>query len=196
MNLKFIPMGSETFSLKGRARIEVLQDLYRSRRIPSMGTAFALSIMGLAAISVLGAIPVAYAATSQVDSTWCSPFPAFLWDAGTSTCTMFAGYTISSGDTLEVPSGTTLTIAALGHIDVNLGGSLTVDSGGTINIETSGTDGILNSGILTNSGTITISNSGGVLTSGIENQGILTSLGSMSLAYTGCTTGGCGDSIC
>src|SRR6267143_3278238 len=154
MNLKFIPMGSETFSLKGRARIEVLQDLYRSRRIPSMGTAFALSILGLAAISVLGAIPVAYAATSQVDSAWCSPYPGFIWDSGTSTCTLLTGYTISSGDTLEVPSGTTLTIAALGNIVVDGGGSLTVDSGGTISVENTGGTGISNSGTLSNFGTI------------------------------------------
>src|SRR5467141_4406821 len=103
------------------------QDLYRSRkgRAPK-GTMLSLYLLGLAAISVLGASPAAFAATRQVDSSWCSPFPDFLWDSGTSTCTMFASYTVSSGDTLEVPSGTTLTIAALGNIVVDSGGSLTV----------------------------------------------------------------------
>src|SRR5437870_1199767 len=129
--------------------------LYQSRSRPaSMGSALSLSVLGLAAISVLGAIPPVYAATSQVNSTWCSPFPGFIWNSGTSTCTLLTGYTISSGDTLEVPSGTTLAIAGLGNVVVDSGGSLTVDGGGTINVQTAGTKGIDNSGTLTNSGTI------------------------------------------
>src|SRR6266480_1041959 len=147
----------------------------------SMGSALSLSVLGLAAISVLGAIPPAYAATSQVDSTWCSPFPGFIWDSGTSTCTLLTGYTISSGDTLEVPSGTTLTIAALGNIVVDSGGTHTVDSGGTINVQTSGTFGIDNSGTITNSASITISNTGASFGIRIFVPGTLSSSGTMTI---------------
>jgi hypothetical protein len=134
------------------------------------GLALALPLLGLAAISMLGAVPVAHATTTTLDMTACTATLGGTWSSGT--CTLTTTYTILSGDTLEVPAGTTLTISGAGSIVVDSGGSLTVDSGGTVNVANSSisSESIDNQGTFTNSGTVNVAGSA-VALAGIFNEG-------------------------
>ncbi|MDA4114991.1 MAG: hypothetical protein OK442_00375 [Thaumarchaeota archaeon] len=147
---------------------------------------------------LLGGIPFAYATTTGLDQATCTgtSYPALggSWDIPTSTCTLSAGtYTISSGDTLEIPSGATLSFSGSGRVTSPIGATLEVDSGGAITVEDPGAapglSVIDNEGSFTNSGTITIENS--VMDSqGIANIGSFTNSGTITIENSGTDTEG------
>ncbi len=144
----------------------------------------------LVGIFALGVVPAAHAATTiTLNSSTCVSPIGGSWSSGTCTVSGGSGYTISTGDTLEVPSGTTLTTTSNGFISVAGGASLTVDSGGIINIQDNDGDGISSFGTITNHGTINIETSGAV-TTGIANftpGGVIYNYGTINIENTGGT---------
>jgi hypothetical protein len=141
----------------------------------------------LAGIFALGFIPAAHAATIPLNSSTCVYPIGGSWSSGT--CTLSTGYTISTGDTLEVPSGTTLTIISTGFLSVAGGAFLTIDSGGIINIQVNDGDGISSFSTITNRGTINIETSGAA-TDGIANfipGGVIYNYGTINIENTGGT---------
>jgi hypothetical protein len=154
--------------------------LFISKRKPiRFGIPLLLALMLLSVISILGAVPSAYAATDL--SSWCSG-PGLSWDGGTLTCTV-SGTTPTMSSDVEISSGETLLIAGGGSLTINSGVTLTVDGLGHVTIENSvATPGIANSGTFTNSGTIAIENSG---TEGVFNIGNFTNSGTTTIDSSG-----------
>jgi len=157
---------------------------------PSVAAVVALLVLGF---GLLGAIPLAHAATTGLDQATCigASYPDLggSWNIPTSTCTLSAGtYTIGSGDTLEIPSGTTLTFSGPGRVTSPVGATLQVDSGGAIIVAdvgaTPGLSVIDNEGTFTNSGTITVENSVSSST-GIANIGTFTNSGTIIVENPG-----------
>ena len=120
------------------------------------------------------------------------------WD-GVNTCTITTGITVGSGETLTIPSGVVFNIANDGTADQEVG--ITVDSGGiidnsgTLNISNTGGTGIVNSGTINNSGTMMIIHfdlipySGTVVNSGtINNSGISIIRGTLTNNASGVIT--------
>ncbi|MGA2664240.1 MAG: hypothetical protein ABSF83_04785 [Nitrososphaerales archaeon] len=151
--------------------------------------------MSLAAFTILlalGMVPAVHAATSTVNSSWCSG-AGFSWDSGTSTCTLTTGYGITSGNTLEIPSGTTLTVSGVnGAITIFTGGALTVDSGGVFVIANCCTGGgppnigVVNDGTITNNGLIKVEV--GTDDTGIDNENAIVNNGTIDVENAGSFT--------
>src|SRR5437879_1646604 len=92
-----------------------------------------LIIMSIAALILLASTQRVYAVGGNVGSTTCHPTFGGTWN-GVDTCTIINGITVSSGQTLFIPSGINLVLSNSAGVAITI-----------------------NSGFLTNFGTLTVS---------------------------------------
>jgi hypothetical protein len=147
-----------------------------------------LILSALLAIAIFS-VQDAHATLNNLDQPFCGTMGGS-WDIPTNTCTITSQYTINVGNELVIPSGTNLVIS--NTVDNGISNSGIISNFGTITVSNSGSStSIYNyNGTLTNSGTITISNTGG---EGIFNYitGTITnnSGGIMTISNTGSSNG-------